>query len=274
MMQLTDLASWLFVLEQSEDLYLGFDAVTEWLERLGYSNPRYTLVPLTLGDLSTEEPIVLTTRHSAPNARRHFDYRATCPDAHPMSWTEIGFDSQRVTRVYVADAITDADPASSPCQVGTEIRVDIAPNDRHRLSRLCVTTGGEWRQVIERCTEDVYRLTLIARLFHSFVLRHPARRAHFYHTVTRQLTHGEQQLLRLVAAGIRLKQSKDFCGISEARAGNILSALYKRFEVTDKGQLGYLIGAHGLTDILALAPATDSRADAPHPVNPTAPSPL
>ena len=92
---------------------------------------------------------------------------------------------------------------------------------------------------------------LLSRLcahFHRFV--HQQYRRPFYQPVIDKLSTNEKYVIDLVANGYRLKQSKDLYGLSQSLAGKTLHNLYRKFSVSDKGELGHLIGRHHLIEML------------------------
>ena len=91
-------------------------------------------------------------------------------------------------------------------------------------------------------------LRLLCEHFHRFVVQ--LHRRPFYKPIIDSLSDHEKSVIDLVSNGYRLKQSFDLYSLSPGLAGKTLHKLYRKFGVSDQGELGHLIGRHQLVEML------------------------
>lgn len=244
-------ADFLFSLDDSNKLETAFDSLTGVISVIGFDSVAYTLIPLSLSadlppvflnskDFSTE---FLAHYEEAELAQNDFTIRRVASGCQEtLHWRrelETGLLAPEECDVVLVAAhdygITNA--VTLPVQQSRDV-----------IAGFSVTSSAERKQFDELLETHHSMLSLLCCHFHRYVCQQ--HRWRFYRHVIDDLSIHERYVIDLVANGNRLKQAKDLYGLSQSLAGKTLHKLYKKFSVSDQGELGYLVGRHQLIEFL------------------------
>lgn len=243
---LTDFLSDITVAESAPE---GFAALARAIEAMGFGAVAYTAIPLTLTAVETPEPTFLASpdfsrgfleHYGEANLARH-DFtieRIRAGQMAVMDWREEG----RQGRLN-ADQQAVVDLASADYGIRSALSLPTR-SDEHVIAGASVVSDDTAARFRLLKRERLETLRAVTALFHDWTFSVPERRRRFYEPLLGQLSAGERRVIRLVTGGQRLKCSRELCGISPTRAGNILSALYKRLGISNAHELAYLVGVH------------------------------
>ena len=241
-------------LDHTTQLDTAFASLSTVVTTMGFDSIIYTLFPLTL--TSDFPPIFLSSRDFSGGFLQHYydaglaehDFtikRAAAGSPHSMHWQHELETAQITTAeaevVLLAQhdyGITNA--ITIPAQYTHDVVAGFS---------IASSATRQWFDQIIAVHDDL--LNRLCAHFHRFV--HQLFRRPFYQPVIDSLSTNEKYVIDLVANGYRLKQSSDLYGISPSLAGKTLHNLYQKFSVSDKGELGHLIGRHHLIEMLDLS---------------------
>jgi len=241
-------------LEKSENILDCFTALTKSVEALGYDAVSYAAMPLSILS-STQTPIFLSSRNFNESFLSHYldenliehDFtveRISQGRMDVMDWTKelekkhLTNEQENVINIAKFD-------------YGIQNAVSIPTQSNEELIAGCsFTSENNSKQFQILNTQNLGTLKAVAQLFHDRIFANTTFRQHFYLPILQQFSKDELHVISLIVGGHRLKMSQELCGISPTRAGNILSALYKRYGLKNASELAYLVGVHKLIESL------------------------
>lgn len=244
-------ADFLLSLDYTNELQTAFDAMAGVISVMGFDSIAYTLIPLSLGndlppiflcskDFSTD---FLTHYEQAGLAQHDFTIRRIAAGCIGLQHWQRELDTGLLTRAE-RDVVLLAEH-----DYGISNAITLPVQQTHDVIAGFSIAGSTTRREFDRQLDSHHKLlSHLCYHFHRYV--YEQHRRPFYQNVIDDLSIHERNVIELIARGKRLKQAKDLYGLSQSLAGKTLHKLYKKYAVSDQGQLGYLIGRHQLIELL------------------------
>lgn len=250
-------ADFVWELDDTVTVEQAFEKLSAVVSTLGFDGVAYTLMPRTLGVPFRYAPVFLNSNDFSQGFLEHYQQANLAQSDFTIRRISEGWDS---VLDWQKEAQTDL-LTSKEQDLVTIAQHDYGitnaltlPVDRDSdlLAGFSVTSSLSRPLFADLVESNQAILVRLCHHFHHLVIRRLENRSMFYSPVLDALNRDERCLIDLVSNGNRLKQSQDLYGISPTSAGNILHRLYKKFSVSDKGQLGCLIGRHQLVELLEI----------------------
>lgn len=249
------LTDFLWYLDAAESTEAAFEQLSIVISALGFDAISYTVIPRTLGVPERIPPVFLSSCDFSAGFLDHYQQANLAQSDFTIRRISDGCNTILDWSLEAKkDALTPEELevirlARYDYGIRNAITWSVEQNQDF-LAGFSLTSSLSRKFFDDLLVTNQATLTLLCYHFHLFVYRRQENRSLFYRPILAQLKHNECCMLDLIAKGRRLKQSRDLYGISPTMAGNILSRLYRKFSVTDRGQLGYLIGRHQLIEML------------------------
>ncbi len=249
----SEVVQFLHGLEGAECLEDCFAALVEAVEALGYDAIAYTAIP-QMSFAVQATPIFLTSPGFSKGFLKHYV---------EANWVENDFTVESIVKGNLqvmnwADELQKGDLKRSQKDVIVTAREDYGlrnaisiptQSDEKIIAGASVVSEQKDASFCLLNAEKSNLLKILIQVFHDHVFMRRELRSQFYRSVWDQFTDIEIRLMRLVVSGHTLKMSRELCGVSPTRAGNILSSLYKRMDVRNAGEFAYLVGSHELVGL-------------------------
>lgn len=230
----------------------GFQALSKSISAMGFDGIAYTAIPQSLG---TMQPVFLASvdfsigflNHYAEAELHVHDFsisRALQGETLPLDWQE-----ESRTGLLTPAQLDVIRLASSDYHIQNAFTIPTLC-DAHIIAGSTITSEASRAQFELLKAMHFQTLQSMVTLFHHFVFNHPRNRHMFYDPFLSNLTRDELLVIELIIDGRPLKQAQSRFGISQTRAGNILSDLYKRLNIRKGHQLCYLFGRHMVLEML------------------------
>jgi len=246
-----------FITEFDATANLGdcFAVLEKAVEKLGFSAIAYTLIPVGLNALESNNPIFLASANFSKDFLGHYagenfaadDFtikRILNGNLKPMDWWQEerkGLLLEREKRV-IQTAKTDY-----AINNGLSIPMLSSPQHIAGASIISEENGAHFGLLLE---ERLALLRAIITLFHHRVYGNFEYRKAFYSAIVNKLTDREKRVLQFLVIGQPYKAMDNRYGMSASAAANARSDLFRKFAVKNASELAYLAGLHNLIEML------------------------
>lgn len=242
----------LYGLERATCLEECFSALVKAVEALDYDAVAYTAIPQMPFTIHAS-PVFLTSSGFSTGFLKHYT---------EANWVEDDFTVERIVQGDLR-AMNWADELQSGRLTGSQIEViETAQMEYGLRNAISIPTQSDKKliagasivseqrnqsfQILQK--ENLTVLKMLVRTFHDRVFMQQELRKQFYIPLLDQFSDIEIKLMKMLVGGHRLKMSEERCGISPTRAGNVLSSLYKRLDISNASEFAYLVGLHELVE--------------------------
>ena len=233
----------------------GFERLARGVEALGFGSTVYAAIPLTLNPGPYLEPVFLVSSGFSAGYLGHYveagldrhDFtieRIRAGRLEPMDWQRER-RGRRLTELQAGHV--DLARVDYGLRQGLSVPTR---GDAHVIAGASVTCDETDVRFERLQRERLGTLRALVRLFDDWVFAGPGLRHRFYSSLVARFSADEAAVIRLVIGGHRLKSAPERCGLSASRAGNVLSALYRRLGIANASELAYLAGVHDLGRLL------------------------
>lgn len=233
----------------------GFHHLCHAVEALGFNGISYTVVPLSLAAAGEVDPVFLVSPDFGDRFLRHYEQaglarhdfaieRARAGHVRTLDWQhELGKGK------LTAEQRALIELARADYGIRNALTLPTR-SDRHLIAGASVTCEerDERFETLKRERADTLRH--LVRFFHDWVFAAPEFRRCFYEGFLGRLSDDEVKVVKMAINGQLLKNSRELCGLSPSRAGNLLSGLYRRLDVKNASELSYLVGLHQIGPLL------------------------
>lgn len=244
-------ADFLFSLDYTNELETAFDAMAGVISVMGFDSIAYTLIPLSLSnDLP---PVFLCSKDFSTDFLTHYEQAGLAQHDFTIRRIAAGcIGPQHWQRELDTGLLTPAEREVvllAEHNYGMSNAITLPVQQTHDVIAGFSITGSVTRRQFDQML-DAHKVLLSRLCYHFHRYVYEQHRQPFYQNVINDLSTYERYVIDLIARGKRLKQAKDLYGLSQSLAGKTLHKLYKKFAVSDQGQLGYLVGRHQLIEFL------------------------
>ena len=229
----------------------AFRSLSSVVSSMGFDSIVYTLIPLSLRtDLP---PVFLKSRDFSNGFLQHYEQAGLVEHDFTIKRAAAGLQTTLNWQKELATSqLTSAEAnvvllAQHDYGINNAITIP-AQNTPDTVAGFSITSCLKTPLFDDLHCKYADLLRLLCEHFHRFVVQ--LHRRPFYKPIIDSLSDHEKSVIDLVSNGYRLKQSFDLYSLSPGLAGKTLHKLYRKFGVSDQGELGHLIGRHQLVEML------------------------
>jgi len=233
----------------------GFAVLEKAVEKLGFSAIAYTLIPVGLNALESNNPTFLASANFSQDFLAHYaganfaadDFtikRILNGNLKPMNWWQ---EERRGLLLEPEKKVIETAKTDYSINNGLSIPMLSSPQHIAGASVISEENDAYFTMLLE---ERLALLRAIITLFHHRVYGNFDYRKAFYLPILDSLTEREKRVLQLLVTDQPYKAMDRNSGLSASAAANGRSDLFRKFAVKNASELAYLAGLHNLIEML------------------------
>lgn len=238
--------------ESASNLSDCFAVLGKSVEALGFTGLVYSLIPIGLNKLTSDNPVFLASPNFSSSFLDHYLNENFAAD---------DFTIKRILKGDLSTIDWWSEEQKGGLNTAEKRVIQVAKFDYNIRNGISIPTlstpqciaGASVISDAHRYAFDDERLQLlkaIIKLFHDRVRGKLEYRNTFYTPLLNQLSDREKRVLQFTLRGQAYKAIDADYKISASAASNVRSDLFKMFEVKNVSELAYIAGLHNLLEML------------------------